>query len=72
VVGVSDSTKAFIVVLDQDLSEEAMQATCDALKHFRGVISVSPYINNIADVIAASRARHRLAESVYEFMKNWK
>lgn len=68
----SDSTKAFIVILDEDLSEEVSQQTQQALMHLRGVIGVKPHVHDIADVIAASRARHRLAESVYEFMRDWK
>lgn len=68
----SDSAKGFIVVLDEDINEESTQATCEALKHFRGVISVEPHVHDIQDVIASARARHRMAEEIYEFMRNWK
>jgi hypothetical protein len=68
----SDRAKALIVVLDSDLSEEDTQATCEALKHFRGVIEVVPHIHDIGDVIAESRAQHKMATKIYEFLKNWR
>jgi hypothetical protein len=68
----SDSTKAFLVILDEDLSEESSQQTQQALLHLRGVIRVEPHVHDVADLIAASRARHRLAEAIYEFLKDWK
>jgi hypothetical protein len=68
----SDSAKAFVVVLDEDLSEENSEQTKKALLHFRGVISVEPHVHDIADVIAEARARHKLATSIYEFLRDWK
>ena len=68
----SDSAKAFIVVLKDDESEESAEETRKALLHFRGVIEVRPHVHNIADVIAMERARHKLSTSVYEFLRDWK
>jgi hypothetical protein len=68
----SDSTKAFVVVLDEDLSEESSKAAVEALKHFRGVIDVTPHISDINDLIAESRARHKLAMKLYQWLKEWK
>jgi hypothetical protein len=68
----SDHTKAFTVILDEDLSEESAEETRKALLHFRGVIEVEPHIHDIQDVIAVSRARHKLANAIYEFLKEWK
>ena len=69
---VSDRTKAFIVVLDHDLGEEATAATIEALKHFRGVIDVKLHVNDIADVIAESRAFYRVTGKIYEALQNLK
>ena len=68
----SDRAKAFIVVLDEDLSEESAEETRKAFLHFRGVIEVSPHVHDIADVIAMDRARHKLSTAVYEFLRDWK
>ena len=68
----SDHTKAFIVVLDGDLSEEHAEQTKNALLHFRGVIKVESHVHDIADVIAEARAKHKMATSIYEFIRDWK
>lgn len=68
----SDHTKAFVVILKDDLNDEQCAATCEALKHFRGVIGVEPHIHDIDDVIAEARARHKMASAIYEFLNNWK
>ena len=68
----SDSAKAFIVVLDEDLNEESAEETRKALLHFRGVIQVKPHVHDISDVIAMDRARHKMATSIYEFLRDWK
>jgi hypothetical protein len=68
----SDSAKAYIVVLDEDESEESSEQTRKALLHFRGVIDVKPHVHDIADVIAMSRAKQKMATEIYEFLSNWK
>jgi hypothetical protein len=68
----SDRAKAFIVVLDSDLSEEESETTRQALLHFRGVINVKPHIHDIADVIAQDRAKYKLSTAIYEFLRDWK
>ena len=68
----SDRAKAFVVVLEEDLSEEESEATCQALRHFRGVIGVEPHIHDIGDVVAEMRARQKLATAMYGFLKDWK
>lgn len=70
----SDRVNGFIVVLDRDYNDDDIEATINAIKQIKGVISVKPNVATPNDEIVAMREKHKLIDKVYglieEILKN--
>ena len=60
----TDRHSGYIVVLDNDIREDDAEATVNALRQIKGVLTVKPITADPAQVIAASRIRVEIATAV--------
>lgn len=56
----TDRFNALTVVLEADIREDEAEATMNAIRQIRGVVSVTGNVTNISDHIAEERVRHEL------------
>lgn len=62
----TDRYNAVTVVLEQDMREDDAESLINAIRHLRGVISVTGNVTEVADHIAQSRARRELEQRLWE------
>lgn len=65
----TDRHAGYIVTLENDMREDDAQATINALRMVKGVLSVDPIVANIETHMAQSRARRELIEKFYNFVR---
>lgn len=56
----TDTYAGYIVTLEEDLRSDDAQATLAALRQIKGVLDVSPVVQDVSGLIAESRAKHEL------------
>lgn len=62
----SDSFNGFLVIMENDISEEYAQGLMNAMRHFRGVISVTGNVASVSDRIATERAKQEFARRLLD------
>lgn len=62
----SDRFNGFLVIMENDISEEAAQGLMNAMRHFRGVISVTGNVASVNDRIATERAKQEFARRLLD------
>lgn len=68
----TDRHAGYIVVLDKDSRSDNAEATLNALRMVRGVLSVEPVVSNIEVHIAEERAKRELLTKIYDFLRSLK
>jgi hypothetical protein len=53
------------VVLERDLKDEDAEPLIEAIKQFRGVLSVTPNVSDTTVLLAEERARNELREELW-------
>lgn len=66
----SDRVNSITIVLEKDIRDDDAQPLIDAIKQFKGVVSVSPNITNPDTHVALMRERARINEKLIEIIKN--
>jgi len=56
----SDHHSGYIVVLEQDLKDDAAQPVLNALRQIKGVLSVTPVVADVMGGVAEMRAESRI------------
>lgn len=70
----TDRIDSLVVVLDQDIREDDIGPTIEAIKMIKGVLSVDAHVRDVATHIAEKRVKHEIGKEVYEFFneKFWR
>lgn len=61
----TDRLNAFVVVLARDLRDDDAQATLDAIGQLKGVLTVTPHIADVGDLVAGARVRDELGAALW-------
>lgn len=64
----TDRHHGYIVVLEQDLRSDDAEATLNAIRQIKGVISVEPVVTEVADHMARARVRDEMAHSIWKVL----
>jgi len=56
----TDRLSGFVVVLEEDTRDDDAQATLDAIRQLRGVLSVEPHIRDVGELISRSRIKREI------------
>lgn len=62
----TDRFNSLTVVLEHDIREDDALAIISAIKHIRGVLSVSGNVSDITTHVACERAKHELGERILD------
>jgi hypothetical protein len=68
----SDRYNYLIVVLEKDLKDEDAQPLLEAIQCLRGVLSVTPNVNDPDDWMAQERVRAELSEKLWRVLREGK
>lgn len=60
----TDRHSGYIVVLDNNIREDAAQATLAAIAQIKGVLTVTPQVADAASMIAEARAENAVKERI--------
>lgn len=60
----TDRIDAFIVVLEKDMRDDDVQPTLEAIKHIRGILSVTPHKMDISGYVTSARVRAELFQQI--------
>jgi hypothetical protein len=58
-----------MVALEADLKDEDAEPLIEAIKQFRGVLSVTPNVSDATAFLAEERARVELANKLWEVLR---
>jgi hypothetical protein len=64
----SDRYNCLTVVLEKDLKDEDAEPLIEAIKQFRGVLSVTPNVSDFPAHMAEERARNELREKLWRVL----
>ena len=64
----SDRINGFIVALDKEYSDTAVQQTINAIKQIKGVVDVTPNIVDPRDHIAEARVRQEMTTKIFKVL----
>ena len=64
----SDRYNYLTVILEKDLKDEDAEPLMEAIKQFRGVLTVKPNVSNANALLAEERARHDLGEKLWHIL----
>ena len=64
----SDRYNSLIVILEKDLKDEDAEPLMEAIKQFRGVLSVRPNVSDINSLMAEKRVRQELGEKLWRVL----
>lgn len=64
----SDRINGFIVALDKECSDTAVQQTINAIKQIKGVVDVTPNIVDPRDHIAEMRVRQEMTTKIFKVL----
>lgn len=67
----TDRLNGFFVVFEADMRTDDAESTLDAIRHIRGVLSVTGNVSNIESHVAESRVRHEMQMRVYDFARSF-
>jgi len=65
----TDRVAGFIVTLERDLREDDARVTAEAIRQFRGVLSVAPLLADPLLSIATERARSELTAKLFRVVQ---
>lgn len=60
----TDRHSGYFVTLEENLREDDAQATINAIRQIKGVLSVDPKIADASDLIATARSRREIREKL--------
>jgi hypothetical protein len=66
----SDRYNYLTVILEQDLKDEDAEPLIEAIKQFRGVLSVTPNVSDTTALLAEERARSKLTEKLWRVLRD--
>lgn len=66
----TDRINSFLVVLEHDIRADDAEHLITAMNLFKGVISVTPNIGNVMDIVAEERARIKIIKVVWEALQD--
>jgi len=64
----TDRFHSLTVVLEKDIRSDDAEGLIQAIRHMRGVISVSGNVSDIVHYMAQERARHELGKKLLEIL----
>lgn len=64
----TDRFHSLTVVLEKDIRSDDAESLMQAIKHMRGVISVSGNVADFVHHMAQERARHELGQKLWEIL----
>jgi hypothetical protein len=64
----SDRYNSLTVILEHDLKDEDAEPLIEAIKQFRGVLSVTPTVSDMLAHFAEERARNELREKLWRVL----
>jgi hypothetical protein len=64
----SDRYNYLTVILEQDLKDEDAEPLIEAIKQFRGVLSVTPNVSDMTALLAEERVRNELAGKLWRVL----
>ncbi len=64
----TDRYDSFTVVLKHNIRSDDAKATINAIKQIKGVLSVTPNINDSAEHVAEMRVRNELTEALWKVL----
>ena len=64
----SDRYNSLVVILEKDLKDEDAEPLMEAIKQFRGVLSVRPNVSDINSLMAEKRVRQELGEKLWRVL----
>ena len=65
----SDRYNCLIVVLEKDLKDEDAEPLIEAIKQFRGVLSVTPNVSDLTAHLAEKRVRWEIGAKLLAALK---
>lgn len=66
----SDKVSGFIVTFDESVSEEYMEKIKNSMLLFKGVINVSPVIEQTQTFLGAMQEKHYIVDQLVDLLKN--
>lgn len=66
----TDRLNGCVVVFERDIRVDDVEPMLNAIRHIRGVLSVTGNVTDIGSHIAESRARDDMRMRVYEFARS--
>lgn len=64
----TDRINAFIVILEQNISDDDAEATINAIRQIKGVLDVDRHVVSPADLIAEARVRADLGAKLLDII----
>jgi len=68
----SDRINAFVVILNESVREDEVNAITTALKMIKGVYTVTPHVESIEDLMAEIKANNTAKSKLLDIVSNWK
>jgi hypothetical protein len=68
---VTDHVGGFVVVLEKDIREDDAEATVEAIKQLRGVLTVKPVESGVGAIIARAQARGEIVARLWKALEGW-
>ena len=65
----TDRVNAFLVVLEQDIRLDDAEPIVDAIRHIKGVLSVTNQIVTSGDWVASQRAKAELTRRLFKALE---
>lgn len=65
----TDRHAGYVVTLESPLREDDAQATLDAIRMIKGVLSVEPIVSSPEVMAGAARARDEFRQKLYDFVR---
>lgn len=62
----TDRIKGLTVVLEQDVREDDIESTVEAIKHIKGVLDVKTVVSTSDDYFARARVRRELSAKLFQ------
>lgn len=66
----TDRYNAFIVILGNDIREDDAQEIINAIKMIKGVLTVTPHVSGLVDLIAEKKAKIKILKKLYSVIED--
>lgn len=66
----TDRYSGYIVVLENDIREDDAESTINAIKHIKGVLSVTPHTKNMDEVVAYMRFKNEFLKKLNKIFED--